>query len=205
MTEDEARAWTGSRFGAEDTASLGRMVEIVADENSRQNLIAPSTVATLWSRHIVDSLQLVDLARAADGAWVDIGTGGGFPGLAVAVVRSAPMVLVEPRRKRALFLEDTATTLAIDAHVTVHATKIEAVPGMAAAVISARAVASIDMILKIAAHVSDEKTLWLLPRGRFDPSEMISLRQRWSFVFHVEQSLTDADSSIVVMTGVRAR
>ncbi len=205
MTEDDAKAWAEARFGTPSAIVLGRMVAIVADENARQNLIAPSTIATLWSRHVVDSLQLVDLARDVDGAWVDIGTGGGFPGLAVAVVRAAPMILVEPRRKRAAFLEDTAATMAVDAHVTVHASKIEAVPAMAAAVISARAVASVDMILKIAAHVSDEKTLWLLPRGRFDPAEMVGLRQRWSFMFHVEQSLTDAKSSIVVMTGVRAR
>ena len=205
MTDDEARAWTEARFGAAAVTTLDQMVEMVADENARQNLIAPSTIPTLWSRHIVDSLQLVDPAKDAEGLWVDIGTGGGFPGLAVAVVRPGPMVLVEPRRKRAEFLEVTANALAIGARVTVHARKIEAIPPVVAAVISARAVASIDTILRIAAHVSDEKTVWLLPRGRFDPSEMIHLRRRWSFVFHVEQSLTDAESSIVVMTGVRAR
>ena len=102
-------------------------------------------------------------------------------------------------------LEAAANALAVGARVTVHARKIEAIPPVVAAVISARAVASIDTILRIAAHVSDEKTVWQLPRGRFDASEMIHLRQRWSFVFHVEQSLTDAESSIVVMTGVRAR
>ena len=205
MTEDEAKAWTEARFGGAAVASFDQMVAMVADENSQQNLIAPSTIPALWSRHIVDSLQLVDLAKDAAGPWVDIGTGGGFPGLAIAVVRPGPMVLVEPRRKRADFLEVTASALAVAAHVSVHARKIEAIPAVVAAVISARAVASIDTILRIAAHVSDEKTVWLLPRGRFDASEMIHLRQRWSFVFHVEQSLTDAESSIVVMTGVRAR
>lgn len=205
MTEDDAKAWTQREFGEEACARLDQLVTMVAQENDRQNLIAPSTVATLWSRHIVDSVQLVRLGGDADGLWIDIGTGGGFPGLAVAVVRPAAMMLVEPRKKRAQFLDAAAAALGVAESVTVCASKIEGVAPCRAAIISARAVASIDTILRIAAHVSDEKTLWLLPRGRLDPSEMVELRRRWSFVFHVEQSLTDAESSIVVMTGVRAR
>ena len=205
MTNEEAKAWTEARFGSAAVATLDRMVDMVANETMHQNLIAPSTMPNMWSRHVVDSLQLVDLAGNVEGSWTDIGTGGGFPGLAIAVIRPSAMTLVEPRRKRATFLEAAAAALGLATHVTVHASKVEAIPEVTTAVISARAVASIDMILRIAAHVSDEKTVWLLPRGRFDPSEMINLRQRWSFVFHVEQSLTDAESSIVVMTGVRAR
>lgn len=205
MIEDDAKAWTRREFGDEACSQLDRLVTMVAAENDRQNLIAPSTVASLWSRHIVDSLQLVRLGGNADGLWIDIGTGGGFPGLAVALVRPAAMMLVEPRKKRATFLEDAAVALGVAQSVIVCASKVEGVTACRAAIISARAVASIDTILRIAAHVSDEKTLWLLPRGRLDPSEMVELRRRWSFMFHVEQSLTDAESSIVVMTGVRAR
>lgn len=201
MTEEEARGWIAERFDAQAVGKLERMVAMVADETTRQNLIAPSTVSTIWSRHMVDSLQLVDLAPA-DGAWVDIGTGGGFPGLAVAIVRDTAVHLVEPRRKRALFLEQAAVALGLP-HVTVHASKVEAV-SIRAKTISARAVASVAALVEAARHVASRDTVWLLPRGRVGPEELAGLPQH-ARVFHVEQSLTDPESQIVVLRGVYGR
>ena len=150
MTEAEARAWVAERFDPDAHDRLERFAAMVAEENTRQNLIAPSTLATVWSRHMVDSLQLVDLAPA-DGAWLDIGTGGGFPGLVVACVRDTAVHLVEPRRKRATFLEHAADTLGLP-HVRVHAAKVESVDARAS-VVSARAVASIPALEIGRAHV----------------------------------------------------
>ncbi len=201
MTEEEARGWIGERFDAQAIGKLERMAAMVAAETERQNLIAPSTLPGIWSRHMVDSLQLVDLAPA-DGAWLDIGTGGGFPGLAVAIVRDTAVHLVEPRRKRALFLEQAADALGLP-HVTVHASKVEAVSARAKTV-SARAVASIAALVEAARHVASRDTVWLLPRGRVSPEELADLPQH-ARVFHVEQSLTDPDSKIVVLRGVLGR
>ncbi|HEX8382770.1 MAG TPA: 16S rRNA (guanine(527)-N(7))-methyltransferase RsmG [Sphingomonas sp.] len=201
MTEEEARGWIVDRFDAEVLAKLERLVALVTDETARQNLVSPSTLAGIWSRHIVDSLQLVDLAPA-DGAWLDIGTGGGFPGLAVAVVRDTAMHLVEPRRKRAVFLEEAAHILGLP-HVHVHASKVESVTARAKT-ISARAVGSIAALVEAARHVASRDTVWLLPRGRVSPEELAGL-PRYARVFHVEQSLTDPDSQIVVLRGVFGR
>lgn len=196
MTEDEAIGWTRERFGAEATERLGVFREMVASENERQNLVSPSTIASLWSRHIVDSLQLVALAPSA-GTWLDIGTGGGFPGLAVAIVRHAPMILVEPRRKRATFLEECAARLGLG-HVEVRAEKVERVEAEAA-VISARAVASIENLLRAAAHCATPETRWLLPRGAVDTAEIAKALRGSKWMFHVEQSLTSNDSAIVIL------
>ncbi|WP_375403391.1 16S rRNA (guanine(527)-N(7))-methyltransferase RsmG [uncultured Sphingomonas sp.] len=201
MTEDEARGWVADRFDAQVAGKLEEMATMIADETTRQNLIAPSTVAGIWSRHIVDSLQLADLAPA-DGAWLDIGTGGGFPGLAIAIVRDTAVHLVEPRRRRAAFLEEAAASLGLP-HVTVHACKVEAVAERAKT-ISARAVGSIAALVEAARHVASRDTVWLLPRGRVSAEELAGLSQH-ARVFHVEQSLTDAESQIVVLRGAFGR
>lgn len=201
MTEDEARDWIAGRFDGVVQEKLERLVAMVADETVRQNLIAPSTLASIWSRHVVDSLQLVDLAPA-DGAWLDVGTGGGFPGLAVAVARDTAMHLVEPRRKRAAFLQYAADALGL-LHVMVHASKVETVRERAE-VITARAVASVAALVEAARHVASRDTIWLLPRGRINATELAGLNQH-ARVFHVEQSLTDPASSIIVLRGVLGR
>ena len=195
MTEDEAQRWTADRFGTNAADRLAKFADLVAEENQHQNLISPATIPQIWSRHIVDSLQLVTIAHA--GSWVDIGTGGGFPGLAVALVRAEGMTLVEPRRKRAAFLQQCVNTLQL-AHVTVAAFNVEQLRGPAQ-VISARAVASIENLLRAAAHCATPETQWLLPRGSIDQSELGQIAKRHGLMFHVEQSITQAESSIVVM------
>lgn len=201
MTEEEARTWVAERFDAAEQARLERFAVMVAEETERQNLIAPSTLATIWSRHLVDSLQLADLAPA-DGAWLDIGTGGGFPGLVIACVRDTAVHLVEPRKKRAAFLAHTAALLGLP-HVAVHASKVEAVQARAK-VVSARAVGPIPTLVEAARHVASRDTIWLLPRGRIGSDDLAGTDQL-ARVFHVEQSLTDPDSKIVVLRGVRGR
>lgn len=195
MNEDEAKAWCRARFGAEVVTQLMRLVDLVVEENSRQNLISPASVAQIWSRHVVDSLQLIYLAQ--DGTWLDVGTGGGFPGLAMAVVRAAPMHLVEPRRRRADFLLHCQDELRLE-HVRVSTTKVERIDGRYD-VISARAVSGIENILQATRQCATPSTRWLLPRGRVDQEELRHAAQRYTLMFHVEQSITEPESSIVVL------
>jgi 16S rRNA (guanine527-N7)-methyltransferase len=202
MHEDEAKAWLIRAFGAEACERLAMLVALVTEENSRQNLIAPSTVPQIWSRHVADSAQL--LAHAPEtGSWLDIGTGGGFPGLVIAILRPQAITLVEPRRRRAEFLQRCVTVLRLP-HVNVEARSVEAVR-QEAGVISARAVATVEKLLLVARHCSTTATRWLLPRGRIDACELQQIAERWTGVFHVEQSLTDDRSSILVIHGLGKR
>ena len=204
MTEDQARDWVVARFGAEAADRIDHFLNLVVVENDQQNLIAPSTISTIWSRHALDSVQLIPLADRPDGQWVDIGTGGGFPGMVVALAWPGKVALVEPRKRRADFLRDCAETLGIADRVSVHASKIEAVE-IKADIISARAVATVENLLRAAAHCGKQDTRWLLPRGRLDEREIKTLKRQWRFVFHVEHSITSAESSIVILDRVEAR
>lgn len=201
MTEEEALAWVEARYDGTAVARLTHLERLVRVEAAEQNLIAPSTLSLMWSRHIVDSVQLDRLAPASTSEWVDVGTGAGFPGLVIACVRPGPIVLVEPRRRRAEFLERAASELSLE-HVAVVAAKIETVNARAASVISARAVASIDKLLELTAHIRTPETTYVLPRGCSGLEEVEVLRKERPAMFHVEHSVTDPASIIVIATGV---
>jgi 16S rRNA (guanine527-N7)-methyltransferase len=204
VTEDEARHWLRERFGEPGEARMDVLASLVSGEAVSQNLVAPSTLATMWSRHIVDSAQLIGLAAESDGDWLDIGTGAGFPGLVVAALTDRAVTLVEPRRRRAAFLAEAAETLGITNQVTVIASKVEGVT-MSAAVISARAVSALALLFGSAIQCSRRKTLWILPKGQSAREEIATAEQTWHGVFHVEHSVTDSNSLIVLAKGVSRR
>jgi len=204
MTEQEARDWIETRFGGTRTALLASFAERIVAETANQNLIAASTVEHIWQRHLLDSAQLVPLTETAgSGDWIDIGSGAGFPGIVAAILTDRRIVLVEPRARRAALLADMAADLALS-NVVVHQAKIEKLPAShSAAVITARAVARLTALFAIGHRHSDTDTIWVLPKGRSAADELAEAKAEWRGVFHVEQSITDPTSSIVVAKGVR--
>ena len=202
MTEDDAREEVRARLGGAAVDMLEALVALVLAENRRQNLIAPASEAVIWSRHVLDSIQLLGLAGSWS-TWLDVGTGGGFPGLVIGAVSGRRVTLVEPRRRRADFLEAAAAVLGVR-EVKVIARRIEQVE-VTADVISARAVAPLEKLLPAAHHCATTATIWLLPRGRLGQDELVKLSAIWKGMFHVERSLTDERSSIVVARGVARR
>ena len=202
MTEDEARAWIVERFGVPRETRLSQFVDHLRAEAVAQNLIAASTLDAIWTRHIVDSAQLVAHAPA-EGLWLDIGSGAGLPGLVVAILRDERIDLVEPRRLRTNFLEAATARLSL-ANVSVTTSKVEHTRGIAS-VISARAVASLDQLFRITIHRANSSTFWILPKGRNAHSEVEAARRTWQGSFHVEPSITAPDSLIVLAQGVRPK
>ncbi len=196
MTEDEARGVIADTFGDARTERLARFLTAVSEENGRQNLVAPSTLSTIWNRHGLDSAQLLFHVKQS-GPWLDIGTGGGFPGVVLAILADVPVTMVEPRRKRAEFLQSIVDAFDLN-NATVRATKVESVTGKFAT-ISARAVASIEKLLQAAGHCATPDTRWVLPRGRIDEEQLITLKRDRTRLFHVEHSVTDPESSILIV------
>ena len=202
-SEEEARGWIADAFAptAGQWAQFEQFAAMLIAENARQNLIAASTIPTLWVRHIADSAQLLSLdTRDGDGLWIDLGSGPGLPGLVVAILSARPMLLVESRKKRCDFLRSVAAELDLR-HVEVAEAPLERVETRPAATFSARAFAPLDRLFDLSARFSTESTHWLLPKGRNAVKELALLPQPWQRMFHVEQSRTDADSQILVGTG----
>lgn len=212
MTEDEARHWIRDQFGVSRETAIASFVDLVVTESAQQNLVSRTSLESIWFRHVVDSAQLLGLlsgpsagkAAASNGLWVDIGTGAGFPGMIVALLTDRPVMLVEPRRKRADFLATAAEHLYLGRRVDVQCRRVEQVVG-AAAVISARAVAALPELLAAAYHLNRKETIWLLPKGVNALEEVEAARRTWHGSFHVEQSITQPGSLVVIAMGVLRR
>ncbi|MFS0772852.1 16S rRNA (guanine(527)-N(7))-methyltransferase RsmG [Sphingomonas sp. 1P08PE] len=200
MTEDDAQDWCRAHLSVEAFDRLSDFVGMVIEENGRQNLISPASIDFIWARHVVDSMQLMLLAGNHAGPWLDIGTGGGFPGIVLAIAGCTPITMVEPRRKRAEFLGRCVDDLGI-ADAAVACMKVGQL-AFTAGIITARAVAPVEKLLLGAAHCATTSTRWLLPRGTVDAAARSFLTARQT-VFHVEQSLTHPESAILVIEGFR--
>jgi 16S rRNA (guanine527-N7)-methyltransferase len=199
--EQQAKDWLRQTFGADDVAMarLARLAELLVEASTRQNLVAQSTLPQIWQRHIADSAQLLYVSRETvpQGAWLDLGTGAGFPGLVIAALQPARrVVLVDSRRLRTAWLAQASAALGLD-QVEVITARVEDLPDSKSAVISARAFAPLEQLLALSARFSTRETLWLLPKGAKAANELAMLNPQWDHMFHVEQSLTDPLAGII--------
>jgi 16S rRNA (guanine527-N7)-methyltransferase len=187
----------------ETREQLERFSQLVLAENERQNLIAASTMADFWNRHILDSLQLIEHAPATSQLWLDIGSGAGLPGIVIAIATEYRVVLAEPRRRRADFLAHCREQLGL-ANVVIEQRRVEKLH-IAADVISARAVASLDTLFGWAEQIGSADALMILPRGVNAVSELEAARAAWHGDFDLAPSATAPGSGIVLARHVRRR
>lgn len=200
MTETEAFNWLRENIGisAEQAARLRQFTALLLAENEHQNLISKASAADIWRRHIVDSAQL--LAHAPDdGDWLDIGTGPGLPGMVIALCSARRVTLCEPRTRRVAFLRSAVAALGLGDRVTIAPLTAARLKSPPFAVISARAVAALDVLLEDARHLSTANSVWILPKGRHGDEELAHSYQ--CDMFHVKRSITDPDSVILVGKG----
>jgi 16S rRNA (guanine527-N7)-methyltransferase len=182
---------------------LERFAQLVVAENERQNLIAASTMTDFWTRHILDSLQLLDYAPAQPGLWLDIGSGAGLPGMVVAIASRHRVILVEPRRRRAEFLAACCGTLGL-ADVVIEQRRVERLR-LSADVVSARAVASLETLFDWAVQIGSADARMIFPRGANAVSELEAARMAWHGDFVLAPSVTAPGSGIVLAQHVRRR
>ncbi len=201
-SEAEARTWLESLPEWDQLARerLEQLVALLAEENARQNLVSAASLEAVWLRHLADSAQLLaHVPRETSAPWLDLGTGAGFPGLVISVLRpECEVVMVESRARRVEWLERARITLALD-RAAVAGTRLELLPARQFRAISARAFAPLPKLLELSAGFSTSETTWLLPKGRIARQELLDLTG-WNHMFHVEQSLTDAESGVIVGT-----
>jgi 16S rRNA (guanine527-N7)-methyltransferase len=198
------------RVPRETIHRLTRFAELLAHWRKRTNLVAPSTLPTLWSRHFADSAQLTTLAPNAR-LWLDLGSGAGFPGLVIAILKTGTpdfrMHLVESNRKKCAFLAEVAR--ATKAPVDIHAMRIEdlaeSANRLAPDVVSARALAPLPRLFEMAAPFFTADTRGLFLKGHEAEAEVDEARREWDFTARFVPSLTAQTSHIVEVTSLRPR
>jgi len=199
---DRLEQVAGRPVSRETFDKLETYASMLREESGRQNLVSATTLDSLWERHILDSAQLVRFESRHGASWADLGSGAGLPGIVVACMVDGPVTLIEPRRLRVEFLHKAVESLELDA--TVVCAKAERARG-SFDVITARALAPLETLLRISLHLSTGKTVWALPKGRSAEKELVEAQRAWQGAFRLEQSVTDPDSWIVVATGVKVK
>ena len=170
-----------------------------------KNLVGPATLGQIWDRHIIDSLQLLDLAPEAR-TWLDLGSGAGFPGLVLAIAgaeRGLTVHLVESNSRKCAFLRHIARLAGVSAKV--HEARLETViPGFIgqADVVSARALAALPLLLEWTEPLLKAGTIGLFPKGRDAEIELTEARKRWTFAADILPSRTDSEARILRITSI---
>jgi 16S rRNA (guanine527-N7)-methyltransferase len=206
LVADRKRALALVPVSRETTARLDRFVELLIAWQQHTNLIARSTMPTLWTRHIADSLQLIGLAPGAR-VWADLGSGGGFPGLviacAIAETEGAHVHLIESIGKKATFLREAVR--ATGALATVHALRIEDFVDNSREsldVVTARALAPLPELLGMAYPLLKTRALGLFPKGQDVAVELTEAAKCWKIQWSLSQSRTDSKGQIVIVRGL---
>jgi 16S rRNA (guanine527-N7)-methyltransferase len=197
MDESAAKAWMADLGVSRETSErIDQFVALLRKESVHQNLVSAASLNHVFARHIVDSAQLWRLAPDAT-SWIDLGSGAGLPGLIIAMLGDAPITLVESRRLRADWLRRTADVLGLT-NVTVELGRLEILKTRPVGVITARAFAPLPKLFALAHRFSTEETRWILPKGRSAAEELASIAATWHGSFHMEPSVTDPDSAILI-------
>ncbi|HET7679216.1 MAG TPA: 16S rRNA (guanine(527)-N(7))-methyltransferase RsmG [Xanthobacteraceae bacterium] len=209
IAADRARAQELVAVSRETLARLDRLVELLLEWQQTRNLIAASTIPTIWTRHIADSLQLLELAPGAK-LWVDLGSGGGFPGLVLACALSeragATIHLVESTAKKCAFLQTVADDLRLPAKV--HCQRVESfIPAFPSRpdVVTARALAPLPKLLDMAFPLLKRGGLGLFLKGQDVASELTEASKCWNIRYKLVPSRTDDRARIVVVERLESR
>lgn len=197
--------FSGLNVSRETQDRLIRYRALLEKWNPTINLVARSTLADAWTRHFLDSAQLMDFCPAEATHWVDLGSGGGFPGLVVAILaaEAAPQMrvtLIESDRRKATFLRTVARDLEI-APVIVN-DRIEAAPPQTADILSARALAPLPRLLDFAARHLAPGGKALLPKGASHMQDISDALAKWRFDVQKYPSRTDPGAVILKIEGL---
>lgn len=200
MTEEEAKAWFQTHVSRETYANLVTYRALLIQWQNAINLIAPSTLDFIWSRHFFDSAQLCSLAPPNAKSWLDLGSGAGFPGLIIAAVARQRMpelsvTLVESDIRKCAFMREAARIMGLSVHIL--SRRIADIPIQKADVISARALTDLPTLIKYATPHLSLKTTLIFPKGNSYMVEVRKLENDWQESVEVIKSCVDPDSVIL--------
>jgi 16S rRNA (guanine527-N7)-methyltransferase len=188
----------------ETMQNLQAFHDLLVKWNSRINLVSKNSVSELWNRHIWDSAQIVEYSKAAS-CWTDLGSGGGFPGVVIAILLKnaglEELCLLESDQRKATFLREVIRQLDLPAHVV--AQRIEQAPLQHSDVVSARALADLPVLLGyVHRHLAPGGTAFLM-KGAAWEKEVEKARESWSFTVAAHKSKTDPTAAILELKDIR--
>lgn len=205
MSRDELSLLPGVYVSRETYDGLKTFLALVEKWNSAINLIAKSTMAEAWDRHLVDSAQIFPLAPDPVQRWADFGSGGGFPGVVVAILSKhlqpgCEFFLIESDLRKATFLREAVRTLSLRA--TVLPERIDKVEPLNCDVVSARALAPLEKLLPLTQRHLKQGGTALFLKGRTYHQEIDQARRSHRFTVDKIVSLADADSAVLRIQGI---
>lgn len=173
---------------------------LVEKWNPRINLIARADLPYIWHRHIDDSAQLAPLFPRNASRFVDIGSGAGFPGLVLAIVTNMHADLIEADQRKAAFLREAARLTA--APVTVHPMRIEQAHVQPTNVLTARALAPLPHLLRLAERFLTRDAVCLFPKGGTADAELTTATQQWHMRIERFASKTASGATILRLSEI---
>ena len=206
---DKARALALTPVSRETETLLDRFVETLLLASEHQNLIGTSTIPTIWTRHVADSLQLLDLAPNAK-VWADFGAGAGFPGIPISCAltgtEGAAVHLVESVGKKANFLREAVQATGIPASVhQMRAENFALEYGDSVDVVTARALSPLQVLLDLAFPLIERGAVGIFPKGQDVDAELTEATKYWNIEATKAPSKTSPSGSIVIVTGLSRR
>ena len=202
----DKQLWESLNVSDQALEKLRTYAEMTAKWTVRINLIAKSTITDIWGRHIEDSARVALHMPQNPQIWADFGSGGGFPGLVLAVIMQdrgwqTKLSLIESDQRKSTFLREVARVLSLP--VEVRAERAELIAPMGADVVSARALASLDDLCGIWQRHGAENSLGLFPKGERWQEEVAQARQNWQFDLDAKDDPGHNGSAILLLRNLR--
>lgn len=185
---------------------LDKYVDLLEREQTKMNLVGASTLPIVWTRHVLDSAQLFDQINPDDKTVLDFGSGAGFPALVLAIMdvgQKHDFRLIESDGKKCAFLNKVISECGLRA--TVFNERIEKMEKFGADLITARALASLDKLLKYAFPFFKKTTRCLFMKGAKASEEIDAARRKYDFRLEKIQSVTSAEGTILLLSEVKKK
>ena len=186
----------------ETEARLEAYEALLRDWNQRLSLVADSTLDLVWTRHFLDSAQLLPLIPDPQKPVLDLGTGAGFPGVILAIMGLPRIHLIEHNMRKVAFLRSLIGELGLD--VTLHPMKVESVKPFVAGVVTARAFKPLSELIGLGRKFLGPASVAIFPKGRRADAELGEAERAWRLRVERFKSLTDAESTIFRLSDVAA-
>ena len=175
--------------------------------NAKINLVSRSTLDNFWNRHVLDSAQFLSSVGEKAGKWVDLGSGGGLPGLVVAILSDEiepvnKLFLVEADARKAVFLKTVCRELGLK--VEVYNNRIEELPSMSANIVSARALAPLKTLCLYAKNHLEKDGVAVFAKGENWKAELVEAQKKWIFSYEAVKSTLHEGSVVLVLRGIKS-